>query len=280
MESIKQKTKVLIEALPYIKKFHNKIVVIKYGGSAMDDERLKNSVIKDITFLKYAGLNPVIVHGGGNQISEEMKKKNLKPRFISGLRVTDEKTIEIVEKILFRINKELVNLIEKEGLKPKTLLGNKNLIFVKQKDKNLGYVGEVKKIDSKLLKNIIKKDFIPIISSLGTVNKKTYNINADSAATSIAVALKAEKLTILTDVDGVIEKNQLVSHLSLKQAIKYIKKGIITKGMIPKVKACIYAVKNGCNKAHLINGKTKHSLLLEIFTDKGVGTEIVMNNKK
>ncbi len=277
MEKLKQKAETLIEALPYIKKYHGKIVVVKYGGNAMVNKKIKNNVMEDIVLLKHIGISPVIVHGGGPDISKEMLKARIKPVFVRGQRVTDNATLNIVERVFERINKEIVLLLKKHGGKAITISGKDNkLIEVKQKDPSLGYVGEIKNINPHIIKSLIKEGYIPVISTIGVgKNNHSYNVNADSAATAIAVALKAEKLTILTDVEGVFIHNSKVSHLPIKEAKKYIKKGIINKGMIPKVEACMYAVKKGCPKAHLINGTTKHALLLEFFTDKGIGTEIV-----
>lgn len=277
MEKIKQKTETLIEALPYIQKYHDKIVVIKYGGNAMADSDIKKAVAEDIVLLKHVGINPVVVHGGGPDIDKEMVKARIKPKFVNGLRVTDRKTLSIVERVFEKINEELVSLIKKLGVEAITISGKDNkLIEVTQKDPRLGYVGRIKKINPHIIKSLIKEDYIPVISTIGIgKHNQSYNINADSAATAIAIALKAEKLTILTNVEGVFVKNRKISHLPIKEAKKLIRKGIINKGMIPKVEACMNAVQKGCPKAHLIDGTTKHALLLEIFTDRGIGTEIV-----
>ena len=271
--NLNNKTQVLIEALPYIKKYHGKIVVIKFGGNAMSEIK---PVIEDIVLLKHIGIKPVVVHGGGPEIDKELKKAKIKTRFINGLRYTDNKTIKIVEKVFSKINKNIILNLKKHGAKAINAPG---IIKVKQKNPKLGLVGEITKInDNKILK-IINNGFIPVISPLGTGNgSKHYNINADTAASNVAVALKAEKLTILTNVNGVMINGKLQPHIDFKAAKKEIKKGVINKGMIPKVEACIYAVKNKCPKAHLINGLVPHSLLLEIFTDKGIGTEIVYKN--
>lgn len=281
MNILKQKINTLIEALPYIQKYYGKTVIIKYGGNAMVKPSLKKSVITDIVLLKHVGINPVVVHGGGPEVNEAMKKANIEPKFINGLRVTDKKTMEIVEEVFEDINQEICKLIKKSGGKPLSVSGRDHkLIVVKQKDEKLGYVGEIKKINPEIVTSVIKENYIPVISPIGiSKENETYNINADTAASALAVALKSEKLTILTDVDGVYEKGKLLPQLTTRQAKKKIRKGIINKGMIPKVEACIYAVKSGCQKAHLINGVRKHSLLLEIFTDKGVGTELVKNGK-
>src|SRR3989338_6503974 len=279
-KKLKRKTNVLIEALPYIQKYNHKIVVIKYGGNAMVNQQLRESVMKDIVLLKHVGLDPVIVHGGGPAINRAMKKANLKPKFVRGLRFTDKKTIKIVEKVFKNINQETAALIKKAGGKSISLSGKYyKIICAKQKSKQLGYVGEITKIHPEIIKTLIKDDYIPIISPIGVDGKdQEYNINADTAATALAIALKAEKLTILTDVDGVYKKGKLIRHLGIKDAWKYIEREIISAGMIPKVESCVKAVEAGIPKAHLINGTTEHALLIEIFTDRGVGTEIVQNN--
>jgi acetylglutamate kinase len=276
MKQLIKKAKVLIEeALPYIQQFKGKVFVIKYGGKAMVSNHLKHSVMKDIAFLKSLGIKPVIVHGGGPEITQEMEKAKLKPKFVNGLRVTDEATIRIIDKVFKKINMEIRDMLKKFKEQGQTAA---NCLLAKQKDKKLGLVGEITKINKKAILSIINKGNIPIISPLAAGgNGKKYNINADTAATKVAIALKAEKLTILTDVDGVLERGKLVSHLSISDARCHIKKGIISAGMIPKVEACIEAIRSGCKKAHLINGTTPHALLFEIFTDKGIGTEVVKN---
>ena len=281
-EAIK-KAKVLMEALPYIKSFYDKIVVIKYGGSAMLDDDLKRSVIQDIIFMEYVGMHPIVIHGGGVQISELMKKLGKKPKFIKGLRVTDKETAEIVEMVLDgKINSEIVQLINKNGGNAAGLSGKDgNLIRAKKllggKGEDMGYVGEVESINPGIIDVLEKQDFIPIISPIGVGRDgHTYNINADLVAGEIAAALKAHKLVLLTDVKGIYKgKKTLLSTLKIKDAQKLIKKGVIGKGMIPKVNACITALKAGVAKTHIIDGRISHSLLLEIYTDKGVGTEII-----
>jgi len=270
---LNSKTQVLIEALPYIKKYNNKIVVIKFGGTTISEIE---HVVDDIVLLKHIGIKPVVVHGGGPGIDKELLKAKIKPKFIHGLRYTDSKIIKIVKKVFNKINKDIVSNIEAHGAKAVNTAGT---IKVKQKDPKLGLVGKITGINKNKILEIANNDFIPVISPLGTGNdSKLYNINADTIASEIAVAINAEKLTILTNVNGVIINNKLQSHIDFKTAKKEIKKGIINKGMIPKVEACINAVKNKCPKAHLINGLVPHSLLLEIFTDKGIGTEIVYKN--
>lgn len=268
-----EKTRILTEALPYIKRYDNKIVVIKLGGNAMNEI---NNATEDIAFLKRMGIKIVVVHGGGPEIDKELKKMNIIPKFINGLRYTDEQVIKTVEKVFHRINKRIVGRLKSKSVKA---IGATNCINVKQKSKELDLVGEITKIDRHKLLKYLDSGHVPVISpiGIGKENQK-YNINADTAASRIAVALGAEKLTILTNVDGVIINSSLQPHIDFKTAKREIKNGNINKGMIPKVEACIYAVKNKCPKAHLINGLVPHSLLLEIFTDKGIGTEIVYKN--
>ncbi len=275
MKQLIKKGKMLIdEMLPYIQKFKGKIVVIKYGGNAMINDKLKSYVMKDIALLSTLGINPIIVHGGGPEITKQMKKKGIEPKFLNGLRVTDEKIINIIRKVFKKTNKEIQDMLSKLSIRSKSL---EDCIFAKQKSVELCLVGEITGIDKEKIKNAVKKGVVPVISPLGKGNGVVYNINADTAATKIAIALKAEKLTVLTNVDGVMEDGKFISHLSINDALDKIKNQVITAGMIPKVEACIEAVESGCKKAHLINGTIEHSLLFEIFTDKGIGTEIVKN---
>lgn len=275
MQNIQQKTNILIEALPYIKKYSGKIFVIKYGGNAMIDKDIKKSVMGDIALLKHVGINPIVVHGGGPNITREMQKANIKPIFVNGLRYTDKKTMNIVKRVSLEINKEIIGMLKKEKCNAYTVPFMS--IRTKIKNKNLGLVGEIIKVGKKDILSHIEKESIPVISPVGYDGKDYNNINADTVATKIAEAVKAEKLTILTDVEGVYENGKLIGHLSIKNAERGIKKGVINKGMIPKVLACINAVNKGVKKAHLIDGTYQHSLLLEIFTHKGIGTEIVKN---
>ena len=275
MKQTKETPQVLIEALPYIQQYKNKIVVIKVGGKVLENEDLKKAFIKDIILLNHVGIHPVIVHGGGPSIDKALKKAKIQIKKVHGLRVTNKKTLAIVKNTMKTINNDLVKHIKKE--KDNATTANVNLIKVTQKDKKLGYVGKIKNINTKKIFSILNKKTIPVFSPLGMNTSSAYNINADTLATELAVELKAEKLTLVTNVDGVFEKNNLISHLSIKDAKTKIKKGIIKEGMIPKVQACIHAVNKKVKKAHLINGTIKHSLLIEIFTDKGIGTEIVKN---
>jgi acetylglutamate kinase len=268
----KEKSEVIIEALPYIKKYNNKVVVIKFGGNVITKTK---HIIDDIVLLKHIGIKPVVVHGGGPELTAELKKSKITPKFIKGLRHTDEKVIKVAEKVFNKINNQIVEKITQQGAKSINANGN---IQVKQKNTGLGLVGEITEINKNKLMGIIDSGVIPVISPLGKGKGKSYNINADTTASHVAVSLNAEKLTILTDVEGIIINGQLLSHIDFNTAKKEIKNGNINKGMIPKVEACDYAVKNKCPKAHLINGLIAHSLLLEIFTEKGIGTEIVYKN--
>jgi len=270
---LNEKTNVLIEALPYIMRFKDKIMVVKFGGDAMS--KMKH-LIQDIVLLKHIGIKPVIIHGGGPEINKELNKVKITPKFVNGLRYTDNKIIKIVENVFDKINNEILANIKHHGAKS---VNAECCIKVKQKSPELGLVGEIIEINKDHILKIIDSGAIPVISPLGSGDDgKCYNINADTAASHIAVALKAEKLTIMTNVEGIMIDGQLLSHVDFDTAKKEIENGSINKGMIPKVQACIYAVKNKCPKAHLLNGLVPHSLLLEIFTDKGVGTEVVFQN--
>ena len=286
MQKLIEKANLLIEALPYIKMFHGKTIVIKYGGAAMIDPLLKEQFAQDIVLMKYVGMNPVIVHGGGPQISRMMEKLGMKPRFLDGVRYTDIATLDIVEMVLGgSINKEIVSLINRHGGRAVGLTGKDGqLITAKKYTKNrngedvvdLGLVGEVEKIDPTIIENLEKSRFIPVIAPIG-VGKDgvTYNINADWVAGEIAGALKAEKFLILTDVKGILDsKGKLCSTLTRKEAKQLIKKGIITSGMLPKVESCLTSLEHSVSKAHIIDGRVPHSILLEVFTNQGVGTEI------
>lgn len=277
------RAEILIEALPYIRKFFGKTVVIKYGGKAMTDENLKKGIAEDIALMKYVGIKPVVVHGGGEAITAMMERLNIKSRFIGGNRVTDKETMEIVEMVLVgKINKEIVSLLNQFGGKAIGLEGKDGQLIVakKCKDENLGLVGEVECINPTPIEILEKEDFIPVIAPVAT-NKEgeTLNINADTVAAQIGGALKAEKLIFLTDVEGILEnpsdEKSLISNLTIEQIEDMLKKEKIQKGMIAKARACQTALKQGVNKVHIINGKIPHSLLLEIFTDKGIGTQVI-----
>ncbi|MBI3802368.1 MAG: acetylglutamate kinase [Nitrospirae bacterium] len=279
--NLNEKAQILVEALPYIRAFFGKTIVIKYGGAAMTEAALKNQFAEDVVLMKYVGMNPVIVHGGGPQISGMMKKLGKEPKFVKGVRVTDAETMEIVEMVLGgTINKEIVTLINRHGGRGVGLSGKDGALIQAAPMKGeaeMGQVGEVKMIDPQILKTLEGGRFIPVISPVGADEEgRSYNINADLAAGKVASALSAEKLLILTDVSGILDdKGTLLPTLSRKEVQRLIKKGVISKGMLPKVEAALTAVEGGVQKAHIIDGRVPHALLLEIFTDRGVGTEII-----
>ena len=289
MQQAINKANILMEALPYIKTFKNKTFVIKFGGNAMVDPALSHSFALDIILLNYVGIRPVIVHGGGPQIGEFMDRLGMETKFVDGLRVTDKNTIEIVEMVLVgKINKEIVGHINQNGGKAVGLSGKDgNLLMAEKiwlKDKNdplkkvdIGMVGEVKSVNPNVINTLDTAQFIPVIAPLGAgEDGETYNINADTAAGEIASALKAEKLILLTDVEGVKDKNDnLLSTLTEQETEKSIETGAISDGMIPKVNCCCKALDKGVGKAHIIDGRVEHAVLLEIFTDVGIGTQIV-----
>lgn len=285
MDLVLAKAQTLIEALPYIQKFNGKKVVVKYGGSAMIDDNLKYNVIKDVALLKLVGLKPIIVHGGGKEISIWMNKIGKEPEFINGLRVTDEETLGVAEMVLSKVNKSLVAMMEQLGLKAVGVSGKDGgLLQVKKKlsgGKDIGYVGEVVASDCTILDTLIENDFIPVVApiGLGIEDYHGYNINADDAACAIATALNAEKLVFLTDIEGVFvdpeDKSTLISEMSIAEAQEFIDKGIVGGGMLPKLTNCIDAMKNGVSRVHMLDGRMEHCLLLEIFTEKGIGTAIM-----
>ncbi len=283
---------ILLEALPYIRRFYNKTIVIKYGGHAMIDQELKDLFARDIVMMKYIGINPVVVHGGGPQIGAYLKKMGKDSRFVQGMRVTDEETMDIVEMVLVgKVNKEITGLINRHGGKAIGLSGKDGqltqaekyyLSAEKAKDTppeiiDLGLVGKVKKINAELILTLEKEGFIPVIAPTGVGEKgETYNINADLVAGAIAAALKAEKLILLTDVAGVLDvQKELINTLNNDAAEEMIRSGVIAGGMYPKVKCCLKALKGGVRKTHIIDGRLKHAVMLEMFTDQGIGTEIV-----
>jgi acetylglutamate kinase len=288
-----ERAEILLEALPYIRRFYNKTIVVKYGGHAMVDDELKKLFAMDVVMMKYIGINPVVVHGGGPQIGAVLKKLGKESRFIQGMRVTDEETMNIVEMVLVgSVNKEIVGLINRNGGKSVGLSGKDGnltraekyyLNEEKQKDMpteiiDVGLVGKVKEINAELVMSLVKDGFIPVIAPTGMGdNGETYNINADIVAGEVAAALKAEKLVLLTDVEGVWDKDrQLINTMDNKRALQMIDDGTIAGGMFPKVKCCLKALRGGVGKAHIIDGRKKHAMLLEVFTDQGVGTEIVL----
>ncbi len=289
ISEIMGKAEVLIEALPYIQRFNRKIIVVKYGGSAMADEKLKMSVIQDVVLLKLTGFKPVIVHGGGKDISKWVKKSGMEPRFVNGLRVTDEATMEIAEMVLGRVNKELVNMVQKLGVLGAGISGKDGgLLHVQKKlsgGEDIGFVGEVDKVNPKILYDLLERDFLPIVCPIGYDDDfNTYNINADDAACAIARALNAEKLAFLTDVEGVYkdphDPSTLISVLDVEDMHKLLESGMVGGGMLPKLNNCIDAIENGVHKVHILDGRLPHSLLLEIFTSDGVGTMIVKENQE
>ena len=284
MEQVMKKAEVLIEALPYIQKFNRKIIVVKYGGSAMSNEELQKNVIKDVTLLKLVGFKPIIVHGGGKEISRWVGKVGKEAKFINGLRVTDEETMEIAELVLNKVNKSLVTMVQELGVKAVGISGKDGgLLQVEKKysdGQDIGYVGEVTGVNPKVLYDLLEKDFLPIVAPIGLdENFQTYNINADDAACAIAKAVSAEKLAFLTDIEGLYkdinDKSSFISRLSATEAEELIAGGFIGGGMLPKLNNCTSAIRNGVNRVHILDGRIPHCLLLEIFTNHGVGTAIV-----
>ena len=286
------RAKVLIEALPYIRRFNNAIIVVKYGGHAMVDETLKKNFALDIILMKYVGLNPIVVHGGGPQIGQFLKKLSTESQFVDGMRVTDEQTMDVVEMVLVgKVNKEIVTLINQNGGQSVGLSGKdgqlimaKKLKYLKDKGDNqppeiidLGMVGEITSINNAILTSLMESQFIPVIAPVGTGEKgETYNINADLVAGHIAASLQARKLILLTDTEGILDKEgKLISTVRMKNIQKLIDDGTIQGGMIPKVICCVAAMRGGVKKAHIIDGRKEHVILLEIFTKGGIGTEIV-----
>lgn len=286
MKLWQEKAQILIEALPYIQLFRGKIIVIKYGGSAMDNEELKRSLIRDIALLKSIGFKPIIVHGGGKEIDRWLKIAGIERKFQNGLRVTDSPTMEIVEMVLNKISKEIVGLLSEFGIHSCGLSGKDgNMLQVRPKDKeNLGFVGEITKVDSLLIDSVLQHDFIPVICPIGIGNmcdgySQSYNINADDVACAVAEKMQVEKLVFLSDIEGVYkdyeDKNSLISELNVKYARELMAHGNISGGMIPKIENCIRAVENGVSRVHILDGRIRHCLLLEFFTKKGIGTAIL-----
>ena len=288
-----ERAEILLEALPYIRRFYNKTIVIKYGGHAMVDAELKDLFAKDVVMMKYIGIHPVVVHGGGPQIGSFLKKLGKDSKFVQGMRVTDEETMDIVEMVLVgKVNKEIVGLINQHGGKAVGLSGKdgdliraEKYYLSEEKAKatppeiiDIGLVGKVKSINTELIVSLENNGFIPVIAPTGMGdNGETYNINADIVAGEVAAALKAEKLVLLTDVEGVINADgKLVNTMKDRDVISMIDTGTISGGMYPKVKCCLKALKGGVKKAHIVDGRLKHAVLLEIFTDRGIGTEIVL----
>ncbi len=284
MELWVEKANVLIEALPYIQRFHGKTIVVKYGGSAMADEALQNSVIRDVALLKLVGFRPVIVHGGGKAITRWINKIGLETNFINGLRVTDRPTMEIVEMVLNKINKDLVSMMQHIGLKAVGVSGKDGEILKVQRKlsdgKDIGFVGEVREVNTGLVNTLLDNDFIPVICPVGTGRGcESYNVNADDAACAVAKALKASKLAFLTDIEGVyrdpLDRTSLISELSVPEAREFLKSGNVGGGMLPKLESCIDAIESGVSRVHILDGRIEHCLLLEFFTNRGIGTAII-----
>ena len=290
MDALIQKADTLLEALPYIQRFAGKTFVIKYGGHAMEDADLKQRFAQDIVLLKYVGMKPVVVHGGGPQIGEMLKKLGISSRFVRGMRVTDAATMEVVEMVLGKINQEVVTLVNRQGGKAVGLSGKdgdliiarKMLVTVEEEGKpptthDVGQVGEVMGMNPRVINALTEANFIPVIAPVGVgENGESYNINADLVAGKVAEALQAEKLILLTDIEGIKDKNgALIPTLSSSEADKLIKDGTIGEGMIPKVECCIAALHGGVQKTHIIDGRVRHATLLEIFTKEGIGTEVI-----
>jgi len=287
MEKYLSKAEVLIEALPYIQRFNRKIIVVKYGGSAMVDEELKKQVIEDVTLLKLVGFKPIIVHGGGKEISSMVKRLGMEPQFINGLRVTDEDTMDVAEMVLGKVNKSLVQLVESLGVRAIGISGKDGgMLKVEKKyseGQDIGYVGEITEVNADILYDLLEKDFLPIVCPIGLDKDfHTYNINADDAACAIARAMQAEKLAFLTDIEGVYkdpkDPSTLISELAVSEAEKLMDQGFIGGGMLPKLHNCIDAILHGVSRVHILDGRIPHCLLLEIFTNKGIGTAILKDD--
>lgn len=288
MEAAKRKAKVLVEALPYIKEYYGRTVVVKFGGRAMENDRLKELFASDIVLMRYVGINPVIVHGGGPQITHYMERLGLQVRFVDGHRVTDAATMEVAKMVLVgKVNKEIVSLINGHGTLAVGLSGEDgNLIQATKRrhrgeegELDLGFVGEVKAVNPRILHNLIREEFIPVVASIGVDEKgQSYNINADLVAGALASALQADKLIYLTDVDGIYrdlgDRESLIPELGLEEAEELVSGGSLSSGMIPKLQSCVEAVRSGVRRAHIINGTVEHALLLELFTDAGIGTMV------
>lgn len=289
MDKVLEKAEVLIEALPYIQKFNRKIIVVKYGGSAMSNEELKRNVIKDVTLLKLVGFKPIIVHGGGKEISRWVGKVGKEAKFVNGLRVTDEETMEIAEMVLGKVNKDLVRMVGELGVKAVGISGKDGGLLQCDKKysdgKDIGFVGDIKKVDPKVLYDLLEKDFLPIVAPIGLDDAfQTYNINADDAACAIAKAVGADKLVFLTDIEGLYrdidDRGSFISRLTVAQADELIANGCIGGGMLPKLHNCTDAIREGVNRVHILDGRIAHCLLLEIFTNQGIGTAIIADEEK
>lgn len=277
------RVQVLSEALPYIQQFAGRSVVVKYGGAAMKDSSLKDKVIRDIVFLSCIGMRPVVVHGGGPEINSWLDKLGIEPQFKNGLRVTDAPTMDVVEMVLVgRVNKELVSLINQAGGAAVGLCGKDGNLFKARPEgqEGMGFVGEVTKVNTKLLESLVNSRYIPVVSSVGEdENGQAYNINADTVAGELAAALGAEKLILLTDTAGILrdpkDPNSLIAKLKIQEVRDLMETGMVSGGMIPKVKCCVRSLAQGVHAAHILDGRIPHALLLEIFTDEGIGSMIV-----
>ncbi len=288
MENWLKKAEVLIEALPYIQRFRGKVIVVKYGGSAMVEHELKKSVIRDVALLKLVGFKPIIVHGGGKEITKWANKCGLETRFVNGLRYTDKATMEIAEMVLNKINKGLVSMMEKLGVSAVGISGKDGTTLrvdkKLSKGQDIGFVGEIKEVNTALLQKLIDDDIVPVICPIGSDdNYHSFNINADDAACAIAAAMGAEKLAFLTDIEGVyvdpLNKDTLITRMTVSETRDFLNSGHVGGGMLPKLQNCCDAIESGVSRVHIMDGRIEHSLLLEFFTDKGVGTAIVADNE-
>ncbi len=282
MQEAIDKAEVLVEALPYIKAFQEKVIVIKYGGSAIVDRKKRKKVLQDIIFMRYAGMHPVIVHGGGPFINKTLKKKRIESSFVRGLRVTDDRTLRIIREVIYRVNRQVVTEINTLGGRAKGLTTKNRVIRVRKQNRlgDIGYVGEITSINTNKIADIFNRGIIPVMSPLGVDRDgKVHNVNADEASAAVAAALKAEKLALLTNVDGLLkdryDRDSLISSITVNKIRGLMARKKIDTGMIPKVKACIAALNEGVNKIHIINGGFPHALLVEMFTDEGIGTQII-----
>lgn len=288
-QEIMHKAEVLIEALPYIQRFNRKVIVVKYGGSAMVDEELKRHVIQDVVLLKLVGFKPIIVHGGGKEISRWVNKVGMEPQFVNGLRVTDEATMEIAEMVLNKVNKSLVQMVNELGIPAVGISGKDGMLLKCGKKyaqgEDIGFVGEVREVNPQIIHDLLEKDFLPIICPIGFDDDYlSYNVNADDAACAIATAVQAEKLAFLTDVEGVYrdfaDKNSLISEMTAAEAQGFVAGGELGGGMLPKLQNCIDAINQGVSRVHILDGRIPHCLLLEIFTNKGIGTAILKTEEE
>lgn len=286
---IMEKAQTLIEALPYIQRFSKKIIVVKYGGAAMVDEALKKQVIQDVVLLKSVGFKPVIVHGGGKEISSWVRKSGKEPQFVNGLRVTDAETMEIAEMVLNRVNKGLVQMVNELGVRACGISGKDGELLLVEKrlvdGKDCGFIGNITRVDPKIIYDLLERDYLPVICPIGfDAEYQTYNINADDAACAIASALQAEKLAFMTDVEGVYRdfenKDSLISEMTAGEARALIESGLLGGGMLPKLSNCVEAIEQGVSRVHILDGRIPHCLLLEFFTNKGIGTAIRLDTEE